>query len=307
MFVFVAHTVVEKEFAFETAQRIREAGHEAFAGEQIHQMFSAMSFANRDIAKALRAADALVAFALDYMFYKYVAAEVAFFSGHTQPDRTILVTTHDLLDESAPAHLLGRRVVYFEGNKASTIDAILEHVAAIRAGHRRGADQVFLSYSRLDLRYAENVHDQLVRHGYKIWFDRHTLIAGQQWDLEIEKAIAESRVFLPLVSSSAISKRGYFQRELRRSLSVAEEMPEGTVYIIPVLLDEECARSLPQALKKYHWILWRGLDVGGQLERALDFALGVDRADADFRSLVQNPVLPWDDRREWRWDDPRGS
>jgi len=112
----------------------------------------------------------------------------------------------------------------------------------------------------------------------------------------LKKAIAESRVFLPLVSSRAISKRGYFQKELRRSLALAEEVPEGTVYIIPVLLDEECASLLPQALKKYHWILWRGLDGGGQLERALDFALGVDRADADFDGwispLVQNPLLP---------------
>ena len=77
------------------------------------------------------------------------------------------------------------------------------------------------------------------------------------------------------MSSRAISKRGYFQKDLRRSLSVAEEVPEGTIYIIPVLLDLECTESLPQSLKKYHWILWREGD--GQLERALDFALGIDR------------------------------
>ena len=115
MFVFVAHTDVDKEFAFEAAQRIRDAGHEALTGEQIYSGFTAMSFANADVAKALRAADALVAFGLDWMWHKYVAAEVAFFSGHTTPDRTILVSTKDL-DKRTPAYLLGRRVVYFEGN-----------------------------------------------------------------------------------------------------------------------------------------------------------------------------------------------
>jgi TIR domain len=132
-------------------------------------------------------------------------------------------------------------------------------------------------------------------HGYKVWFDQRSLIAGQEWEIEIKKAIAASRVFMPLISSRAISARGYFQKELRRSLSVAEEVPEGTAYIIAVLLDCDCARSLPDALRKYHYLILTGMEVGEQsngatdfarfwretefveLQRALDFALRIDR------------------------------
>jgi len=41
-----------------------------------------------------------------------------------------------------------------------------------------------------------------------------------------------------------------FQKELRRSLEVAEEIPVGDIYVIPVKLDD-C--EVPESLKKYHW------------------------------------------------------
>jgi hypothetical protein len=162
MFVFVAHTDLDADFASETALKLREAGHEAFTGEQIYRGFTLMSFSKQDIAKALRAADVLVAFGLNSLWHKYVTAEVAFFSGHTTHDRTILVTTHDL-DDRTPAYLLGRRLVYFDGDRAKAIDAVLNHVASIGISHRRAADQIFLSYFALGVdREGEPVQRSLV-------------------------------------------------------------------------------------------------------------------------------------------------
>lgn len=298
MFVFVAHTDVDKDFAFEAVDKIRAAGHEAVAGEQIYRGFTSMSFGNPDIVKALRAADVLVAFGLDWMWHKYVAAEVAFFSGHTTLDKTILVTTHDL-DERTPPYLLLRRVIYFDGSRDKVIREILAHIAALKVLHGRSSQQIFLSYSRANAQQSIDIHDFLIKHGYEVWFDQKSLIAGQIWDVEIEKAITKSRVFLPIISSGAISKRGFFQKELKRSFDIAEEVPESTVFIIPVLIDKECSQMLPQALKKYHWILWQDPDGGGQLEKALDFALEIDRPKTDRRDmyltgLVRNPLRPWE-------------
>jgi hypothetical protein len=144
---------------------------------------------------------------------------------------------------------------------------------------------------RIDTPSVQEIYNQLTQRSYKVWFDQNILIAGQEWDIEIKKAISASRIFLPIISSKGIAKRGYFQKELRRSLSVAEEIPEGTIYIIPVLLylDEECAESLPEVLQKYHWLIWQGISAGGQLERALDFALGIDRVNSDWQ-LVRHPL-----------------
>jgi TIR domain len=211
MFVFVAHTHYHKEFAIETAQRIREAGHDALAGEQILFNFSKYSFREAYIARALRDADALVAFGLHPAWHRNVAAEIAFFSGHSTVDRTILVTTHDL-DSRTPSYLLGRHVVYFEGNEQSTIEEILVHLATIRTRHRRGADQIFLSYSRTDLDSAKSLHELLVGHGYKVWFDQHTLIAGQDWEIEIRKP---SRIRVHLCHSYRLvqSRHGAISRK----------------------------------------------------------------------------------------------
>ena len=40
------------------------------------------------------------------------------------------------------------------------------------------------------------------------------------------------------VSSKSVTKRGVIQKELRRALVAAERVPEGEIFIIPVLLDD---------------------------------------------------------------------
>jgi hypothetical protein len=35
-----------------------------------------------------------------------------------------------------------------------------------------------------------------------------------------------------------VTKEGYVQREIRRAIEVAEEKPEGTIFIVPVKLEE---------------------------------------------------------------------
>lgn len=100
--------------------------------------------------------------------------------------------------------------------------------------HQRSSDQIFLSYSHVDVEIARTIYERLKVMGYRLWFDKESLIPGQDWELEIRKAIRQSQVFLPLLSSNAMSKRGYFQKELRKSIEVAEEVPEGEIYIIPV-------------------------------------------------------------------------
>ncbi len=274
MIVFVAHTDYDKEFALKIARRITESGHQAIAGEQVREHFSKFSFVDDDVAKAIRNADTLVAVGLNETWYANVASEIAFFAGHGNDHRTVLLTTKELV-RATPKYLAGERLVYFEGDEDAAISEIIKHVDELGERHQRSSDQIFLSYSRIDVETARTFYEELKAMGYRLWFDEVSLIPGQDWGLEIRRAIRQSQVFLPLLSSNAMSKRGYFQKELRKSIEVAEEVPEGEVYIIPVLLDTDC--ETPEALKKYHWLQYDSSQRFplSDVQRALDFALGV--------------------------------
>ena len=59
---------------------------------------------------------------------------------------------------------------------------------------------------------------------------------GQDWDLEIQKAVHKSDTVVVCLSNSSITKEGYIQKEIRFALDVADEKPEGTIFLIPARL-----------------------------------------------------------------------
>jgi hypothetical protein len=92
------------------------------------------------------------------------------------------------------------------------------------------------------------------------------LKAGQDWRLEIDKAIQSSHFFLACLSSNSISKRGYVHKELKTGLSVLDLMPEGAIYLLPVKLNE-CA--IPHALSSKHWIDWNEVNAKKKILEAI--------------------------------------
>jgi hypothetical protein len=52
-------------------------------------------------------------------------------------------------------------------------------------------------------------------------------------------------------SKASINKEGYVQREIRYALDVADEKPEGAIFIIPLRL-EEC--DVPSRLTRWQWV-----------------------------------------------------
>ncbi len=68
--------------------------------------------------------------------------------------------------------------------------------------------------------------------------------------MEIEKAVEAADAILVCLSKGSITKEGYVQRELRSVLDFADYKPEGTLYIIPVRL-EEC--EPPRRLRSWQY------------------------------------------------------
>ncbi len=99
------------------------------------------------------------------------------------------------------------------------------------------------------------------------WLAEENLLPGQDWDLEIRKAIREADVVIICLSHSSISKTGYIQKEIKIALDIALELPEGTAFIIPVRL-EEC--DVPDQLKLFQWVNLYERDGFDKLIRALN-------------------------------------
>jgi hypothetical protein len=110
---------------------------------------------------------------------------------------------------------------------------------------------VFLCHASSDKPTVQKLYKRLVDDGVDAWLDREKLIGGQDWQIEITKAIQESEVVIVCLSKQSVTKEGFVQKEIRFALAVADEKPEGTIFIIPTRL-EVC--DVPGQMRKFHWV-----------------------------------------------------
>lgn len=111
--------------------------------------------------------------------------------------------------------------------------------------------RVFLCHSKGDKDYAKQLFSRLLELGCDPWLDEEKLLPGQEWEKEIPQAIRNSHVFLVCLSADSVNKRGFVQKEIKMALDVAEEIPEGNIFIVPVKI-EPC--DVPTVLSKYQWL-----------------------------------------------------
>lgn len=111
--------------------------------------------------------------------------------------------------------------------------------------------RVFLCHSSNDKPAVRELYQKLRAEPWiQPWLDEEELFPGMDWNLEIEKAIEATDVILVCLSNNSITKEGYVQREIRIALDYADYKPEGTLFIIPVRL-EEC--KPPRRLRMWQY------------------------------------------------------
>jgi hypothetical protein len=109
----------------------------------------------------------------------------------------------------------------------------------------------FLCHSSTDKPNVRGLHQRLLNAGIKPWLDEEDLLPGQKWEQEIPNAVRNSDVVIVCISHASRTRAGYVQKEIKYALDVAEEQPEGTIFIIPLRL-EDC--EVPQRLRPYQWV-----------------------------------------------------
>jgi DNA-binding NarL/FixJ family response regulator len=109
---------------------------------------------------------------------------------------------------------------------------------------------IFISYAKEDFDRAFGIYELLEHEKFSPWIDKKKILPGQDWDFEIQTAIQKSHFFLACLSTNSVSKMGYIQKELKKGFNILDNYPEGSIYLIPIRL-EECA--VPGRLSGIQW------------------------------------------------------
>ena len=116
----------------------------------------------------------------------------------------------------------------------------------------------FISYSKLDTTHVREFAARLKSEGWiDPWFDEEDILPGQVWQDRVTHGVSNSHAVIILLSSAGVLSEGYFHKEVKLALDTAAEKPEGTIFIIPIRLDE-C--GVPMMLQKYQYVDYFGSD-----------------------------------------------
>jgi hypothetical protein len=111
---------------------------------------------------------------------------------------------------------------------------------------KRGS-HVFISYSRADSSIVQRLVERLARGGIRVWRDVAEISPGQDWPSLIESAVESANAFI-WVSSGNSGRSGWMAHELEAFASRGTDRP-----LIPVIVDNEGERRLPEILRSRQW------------------------------------------------------
>ncbi len=137
---------------------------------------------------------------------------------------------------------------------------------------------VFLSYSRDDLKIMNRLRDDLRAAGLKVWTDEGIPLGSSSWKLEIEQGIRGSTCLVVLLSPDAAASRW-----VRAEIDFAEAQRKP---IFPVLVRGEESEAVPFGLSTHQWIDLRDTRDYPQQFRRLTAALAHEVSDDQMRSAT---------------------
>ena len=99
--------------------------------------------------------------------------------------------------------------------------------------------RVFLCHASQDKPAVRDLYKRLCAVDWiQPWLDEEELLPGQDWNLEIEKAVEAADAVIVCVSQVSVAKEGYVQKELRQVLDIALNKLDGAIFVIPVRLND---------------------------------------------------------------------
>lgn len=107
---------------------------------------------------------------------------------------------------------------------------------------------LFISYSRREVGFVDDLAGRLEKEGFDFWLDYRNLVPGKPWQEQIYQGLAKADVILLVVSREAIGSSNV-KKEWERVIHKSGKR------IILLIFD---AVDLPKELENYEWVDFRG-------------------------------------------------
>ena len=108
--------------------------------------------------------------------------------------------------------------------------------------------EVVLWHAPDDTRVVTQIYNRLKKVSWiNPWFGDENLVGGQERSRAVKQAIDRADNVVLFLSTISTTSEGFIQRDLRWVMDKALDMPEGTIFTIPVRLDDS---KLPYDLEK---------------------------------------------------------
>ncbi len=104
--------------------------------------------------------------------------------------------------------------------------------------------RVFLSYAHSERSFAQALAKHLSREGYKVWYPDQNLLPGDNWSLEVGKALEESNAMVVLLSPES-ARSEWQQREIQYALT----SPHYQGRVVPVFVRQ--TTDFPWILERF--------------------------------------------------------
>jgi TIR domain-containing protein len=127
--------------------------------------------------------------------------------------------------------------------------------------------EIFLSYPSEHVEIARAIYEFLRWIGADVWFDKESLVAGQDWDRERLEAQRRADLTVLICSRETFEKPGVIQREVKQVLDLLNDKPLGRIYLICVRIEEI---GFPPELARYQWVNYFEPDWKVKLARSLN-------------------------------------
>ncbi|QKK18632.1 TIR domain-containing protein [Rhizobium indicum] len=139
--------------------------------------------------------------------------------------------------------------------------------------------KVFVGYAKEDKHVANEVVAFLETLGLDVWFDKKSLVAGDNWDDERLAAQQSADLIVHLCSEQILSRPGVVNREIRETLRLADDKPFGSTFVIFIRIG---GVRLPAQFMRYHYI-----DFDDDWQQAIALAVGKKAGQ-----IQQSPTAP---------------
>lgn len=103
---------------------------------------------------------------------------------------------------------------------------------------------IFLSYSRVDTKFAKCIANDLRNHGFEVWIDQSHIPGGRHWDNYIEDALRNAFAMVLIVSPASVASEN-----VKDEVSFAKNIG---IRIIPV--EYQLTKSIPLGWNRIQWI-----------------------------------------------------